>query len=464
MSIELLKSDEDNIYTAEAGDGKFLTVVANENIANGIEYAALEQSCCVLHNQGVEDVILTPDAHQGYGVAIGSVIKTNGSIFPDYVGVDISCGMRAILTSLDEKSLKDRRKRQHLVDEIKKHVPVGPNCQSSVRFDEETTRSILQGKIQLDEPSRVERSDLQTDMRVESGAVSKSQAQLGSLGGGNHFIEIQVVEEVDGKLSERWGIYKDQIILMIHSGSRRVGYDICNRYKGELLRWFDQQGIDLEVKSGVWALTNLAPPSLLEDAQEAFLREKGEAYIQEMYMANNFAVASRNQMQEAVLLAFRKSGYKTKNFQLLYDISHNIASIEDGKVIIRKGATRAFPKGHHMLKGTEFYETGHPIILPGSMDTASYIMVGTQHAVRTHYSINHGAGRKMSRRKARETLDRRIAKQRMKNIVHNHPHLVDIIDETGGAYKDISEITSAVVGAGIAKIVAKVTPRAVIKG
>jgi tRNA-splicing ligase RtcB len=462
----LIKSDDHpNTYIHHVGDGKFITVIANEQIAAGIEQEALRQSSTALCCPGVEDVVLTPDTHQGFGVAVGTVAKTNGTIFPSYVGVDIACGMRSVLTPLEEKDIKQMSDRQRFIDQVKRYVPVGPSSHETMRFDEDTTRSILQGKTRFDDTALIERSDLDSDMRPEGGMVTKAQYQLGTMGGGNHFCEIQVVEEVDDKIAPKWGIHVGQVVLMLHSGSRRVGMDVANRYKGELLRWFREQRIDLVNDDGVWCLTKHAPKTALDDAQEAFLRKYGEAYVEEMNMCSNFAVANRSLMQEQMIKALRDIyGVKPRDNKLLYDISHNIAAIEDGKIVIRKGATRAFPKGHPMLKGTAWYETGHPIILPGSMDSNSYIMVGTQDAVRTHFSINHGAGRTMSREKAKKTIDRRIAKKAMENIAHNHEDVVSIIDETAGGYKDISAITDSVVGAGIAKVVAKVRPLGVIKG
>jgi tRNA-splicing ligase RtcB len=455
--------DQPNFYTAEAGDGKFLQVVANEKIAGAMEKAAVNQACCALHSHGVESALLTPDAHVGYGTAVGSVIQTNGSIFPYFVGVDIACGMRLVKTELGADAVADKSERLKLVQEIHRQIPVGMDCHATRVLDEGDTRQILSGKLLYDTAGNIERSDLQTDLFPEGGAVNKAQYQFGTLGGGNHFVELQKVTEVDGKLSEQWGLKLGQLVIMIHSGSRKVGFDICNRYHGELRRWFDKQNIKLDNPWATFGFTRHSPSSdEFTEEQEKFLRKYGEAYIQEMYHANNFAVTNRHFMQEAVQRAFKKRRLKPRA-ELLYDISHNIAAIEDDRIIIRKGATRAMPKGHPMLKGTEWYETGHPIILPGSMDSSSYIMVGTRDAVRTHYSINHGAGRTMSRVEAKRTVDRAAAKKRMRDISMNHT-VTDLIDETRAAYKDISEITDSVVGAGIARVVAKVEPLGVVKG
>lgn len=467
---EMVPTDEDNIYVVDAGDNRHITVVANEAIAAKMESSALGQACCAAHYHGVQDVVLTPDAHQGYGVPIGAVIRNQGLVHPYLVGVDIACGMRCVLTEVEADVLRNKEERDKLIAEIHQQIPVGPDSQPSARLDEEETRALLQGRLTYDEDHKVERSDLITDLRPEIGAVDKARWQLGTLGGGNHFVELQRVTEVDDKLSKAWGLWEGQLVVMIHSGSRRVGFDICNRFHGEILRYCEKQGIQLPNNMATFGITKHAPrQDYLQEDQEKVLRKFGDQYIEEMYMANNFAVANRSWMQAAVQRALKKRKYKKIDLDLLYDISHNIAAIEydvdtgEPYTITRKGATRAFPKGHPMLKGGAFYETGHPIILPGSMDSASYIMVGTQGAKRTNFSINHGAGRQLGRMEAKRTLNRSEARKRMKNISMLHD-AGDLIEETQGAYKDISEITDAVVGAGLARVVAKVEPLGVVKG
>ncbi len=279
--------------------------------------------------------------------------------------------------------------------------------------------------------------------------------QLGSLGGGNHFSECQTtyVPQDAGYLASQWGIRSGEVGFLTHCGSRGFGFQLAALHFKGLEQHFARWGIPLPggEKELVYAPVDSA---------------EGQAYLLDMYLGANFATVNHLLINTYILEAFQEVLPGTKG-DLVYHVSHNIGREEivggSKRWVFRKGATRAFPAGHHELKDTPYADTGHPILLPGNPEAGSYIMVGQPKAVDTAYSINHGAGRAMGRNHAKRTLDQKTVDAGMlaADILYNGRSYP--IDEAPAAYKDFAQVTASVEQAGLAKVVAKLRARFVVK-
>ena len=292
-------------------------------------------------------------------------------------------------------------------------------------------------------------------------AIHRAEKEIGTLGSGNHFIEIQMLKEIFNQdLADKWGLFEGQICFMIHTGSRALGHQTCLDYTQKFFKEESKYGIKAPVH-------NLA--SLPTDSPT------GAAYLSAMAGCVNFAFANRQLITHFVrkvfcetLTSHPSTSFRASNSRLtlLYDVAHNIAKweIHHGKKVLvhRKGATRALPAGHPQ-NPKHYLKTGHPAIVPGSMGTASYIMVGLPKAQETFYSINHGAGRTMSRGEAKRTIKIQDFERKMSGIIYNKP-LGMIVDEAPQAYRNIDLVIETLTEAGIAQKVAKLYPLAVIKG
>jgi len=273
------------------------------------------------------------------------------------------------------------------------------------------------------------------------------------LGSGNHFVEIQRIKEIFAPdLAKKWGLFPDQICVMIHTGSRALGHQTCLDYTQRFFQEESKYGIKTPVR-------NLA--SLPADSPT------GAAYLSAMAGCVNFAFANRQLITWFVRKVFQEVFKKPQaQLTLLYDVAHNIAKWEEhqGKKVLvhRKGATRALPAGHPQ-NPRKYFQTGHPAIVPGSMGTTSYVMVGLPPAVQTFYSINHGAGRTMSRGEAIRNIKKEDFEQKMGTVIYNMP-FYKIADEAPQAYKDIDLVVETLVEAGLTKKVCQLEPLAVIKG
>jgi tRNA-splicing ligase RtcB len=292
-------------------------------------------------------------------------------------------------------------------------------------------------------------------------SVSRARRQVGTLGSGNHFIEFQKVDQIfDQKIASDFGLFPNQLGIMLHSGSRALGHQTCTDYTE--IFWEAKDGYQIEVpRKGLAAL-----PLETKEAQD---------YFAAMAASVNFAFANR-QIMTHFIRKILTDFFQKENPQLnlLYDVAHNIAKWEPfdstwGKpsslkkiLIHRKGATRALPAGHPLLP-TKFKDTGQPAIIPGSMGTASYVLVGTPKAAETFFSVNHGAGRLMSRGEAFRSISKEKFEDSMRKVIYNLP-FHRIADEAPDAYKDIDEVVETLVEAGITQKVAKLTPLAVVKG
>src|SRR4030042_43029 len=348
-----------------------------------------------------------PDMHEGYGFPIGGVAAMDiesGVISPGGVGYDINCGMRLLKSNYLEKDIKPHL--EDLATEIQKEVPSGLGQGRQTKIDIVSLKKILEGGAQrLVEQGYGEKEDLencesggklsQADASlVSERAKNRGRDQVGTLGSGNHFLEIQKVSEIfDEKIAKDFGLFQDQIVIMIHTGSRGLGHQIATDYIRLMMQAMPKYKIELPDR---------------ELAACPFKSPEGQRYFSARASGAHFAWGNRQMIHYYIRKSWKTIlGEKASSLNVLYDVAHNIAKIEkyniDGKeievVVHRKGATRAFPPGHPEIP-EKYQDTGPPVIIPGSMGTASYILAGVQTGEGAWFSTCHGAGRSMSRREA----------------------------------------------------------------
>ncbi|MGB2959107.1 MAG: RtcB family protein [Bacteroidota bacterium] len=413
-----------------------------------------------------------PDAHQGYGFCIGGVAAADldeGIVSAGGVGFDINCGVRLLASPVEARDIGE--KIGALLNQLFRDIPCGTGRKGLLQVSKKDLDGVLRdgafwavgkGYGMEEDTARIEEEGRLPDADpslVSHRAKERGHRQLGTLGSGNHFLEIQKVSEIfDGNVAREFGVHQDQIVILIHSGSRGLGHQVCTDYLDIMHAGMRQHGI-----------------SVL-DRQLACVpirSKEGERYLKAMAAAANFAFANRQMMTHRVREAFR-SIMGTEDVRIVYDVCHNIAKREEHVVngrrkmvlVHRKGATRAFPKGHPALPG-ELRGVGQPVLIPGSMGTSSYILVGTEQAMKeTFGSSCHGAGRAMSRTQAkRETsADQLLRQMQEKGILVRSESRTGLTEEKPDAYKDVSRVVDVVHGAGIARKVAKLIPLAVMKG
>jgi tRNA-splicing ligase RtcB (3'-phosphate/5'-hydroxy nucleic acid ligase) len=435
---------------------------------------ALEQAVNVACLPGIVGPSLAmPDIHQGYGFPIGGVAAMDyrhGVVSPGGVGYDINCGVRMLRTNLDEPEV--RADLRALVDQVFRDVPCGVGGKGHMDLNQKQLERVLEDGAQwMVEQGYGEASDARLSeeggrMRhAAPGAVSarakeRGRPQLGTLGSGNHFLEIQYVESIhDAAAAAAFGIEPGQVVVLIHSGSRGLGHQVCTDALQQIGGAMKRYGITLPDRQ--LACVPISSP-------------EGEAYLSAMRAAANFAWANRQAMTHFLRSSFEKVFGKRTRLTMLYDVCHNIAKRErhvwDNRecdvLVHRKGATRAFPP-HHPDIPAEYRTVGQPVLVPGSMGTASWILAGQQGAMdETFGSVCHGAGRMLSRHAAkagrnanqiREELERR-------GILVRSETRDGIVEETPEAYKDVDEVIETVHRAGLAKKVARLRPMGVIKG
>jgi len=424
----------------------------------------------------ISPVIGMPDIHEGFGLPIGGVMATNGLISVGAVGMDINCGVRLLTSQIpyDPKEITDEKLRL-LINKIIREIPIGVggkrrSLPPEINFENiclNGAQAVINSGFGTQEDlTAIEEGGKLAGARMEAitpRAIKRSRREIGTLGSGNHFIEIQKLEKIyDKELADKWGLFEGQLCVMVHSGSRALGHQTCTDYTEIFWQLEDKYKIQVPRK-GLAALP--------------IETKEGQDYFAAMAASVNFAFANRQLMTHFIRQCFEDVfGSLTSHFSpltLLYDVCHNVAKwepftsakckVQSAKLLIhRKGATRALPAGHPLLP-EKFKETGQPAIVPGSMGTASYVLVGTSQASETFFSVNHGAGRKMSRTEAIRTIGREEFESSMANVIHNLPYQ-KVVDEAPGAYKDIDLVTETLVEAGITKKVAKLLPLAVIKG
>jgi tRNA-splicing ligase RtcB len=425
----------------------------------------------------VKRVLVMPDAHQGYGLPIGGVVATrypDGVISPGGVGYDINCGVRLMGSELHAAEVRDQV--GGLISALFRNIPSGVGKGGGARrvSAREMDQVLVKGAAWAVKAGYGRQDDLE---RLEEGgsmagadpsalsprAKQRGGPQLGTLGSGNHFIEIQVVEEIyDGEVARAFGLFQGQLAVSIHSGSRGLGHQVCGDYVKELQDAVRKYNIQLPDRQLVCAPLN---------------SPEGRRYFGAMVSAANYAWANRQCMAHLARRSFEEVlAGKVRSFDLhtVYDVAHNIAKIEDHVVdgkkiklcVHRKGATRAFGPRHPEV--TPLYrDVGQPVLVPGDMGTASYVLVGTADAMQeTFGSSCHGAGRTMSRTAAQKkihgaTLRRELEEQGIHVRVES---LAGLAEEAPDAYKDIEAVVEVVHGAGLARRVARLRPLAVMKG
>ncbi|MDZ7332118.1 MAG: RtcB family protein [candidate division KSB1 bacterium] len=417
-----------------------------------------------------------PDIHWGYGFPIGGVAAfdlSNGVISPGGVGYDINCGVRLLRTAISSSDIQD--KIPELVDNLFHYIPSGVGSKGDFKVSEKDLKQVMvKGARWIVEQGYGDESDLEKieehgqmegadPSTVSDKAIKRGLPQLGTLGSGNHFVEIQYVEEVyDDYLAQRLGLFPGQITVSIHTGSRGFGYQICDDYIHTMIQASQKYGIELPDRQLCCAPIN---------------SPEGQKYFAAMVCAVNYAFANRQVISYWVREAFMRAlnlGPKQVQFDTVYEVAHNIAKIEthivDGKprqfCVHRKGATRAFGPGRVELP--EIYrDIGQPVLIPGDMGRCSYVLIGTNTAMdQTFGSTCHGAGRLLSRNQAIKAAKGRAIHRELEDrgIIARAASRGTMAEEMPEAYKDVSEVVDAVVGAGISKKVAKLRPLGVIKG
>jgi tRNA-splicing ligase RtcB len=424
----------------------------------------------------VKYAMAMPDFHEGYGFPIGGVAAMDvksGVISPGGVGYDINCGVRLLGTHLEKDEVAPYL--EALTSALYQSCPSGVGDNGRVRVSEqELDQLTIQGaKWALKRGLALEEDVLHTEEqgclpgadpgKVSARAKERGRPQVGSLGAGNHFLEIDVVTDIyDEEVAKVFGLWEGQVVVQIHCGSRGYGHQVCDDYVKSLQAAVQKYGIHLPDRELV-----CAP---IESSE-------GRAYYAAMACAVNYAFVNRQVLAMGVREAFEQVlAGKVKNFSLfqIYDVAHNIAKFEEHEVdgqrirlcVHRKGATRAFGPGSEGLP-SDYRDTGQPVLVPGSMGTASYVLVGTQKAMElTFGSTCHGAGRVMSRTQALKHVHGAELKRQLEQqgIVVRAGSTKGLAEEAPAAYKDVSRVVEAVHGAGIALKVARLEPLAVIKG
>lgn len=449
-------------------------VYADENLLEAIKSdKTIEQIANTASLPGIVGYSLgMPDAHQGYGFAIGGVAAVDlkeGVVSPGGIGYDINCGVRLLSTDLEFDDVKS--KIEELVKQLFHEIPSGTGRGGDLKLsyaelDEVMKLGIdwaIQNKFALpedkdfiEEYGRLPNAN--PDM-VSNKAKERGRDQLGTLGSGNHFAEVQIVQEIfDEETAKSFGLHKNQVVVLIHTGSRGLGHQVCTDYLKEMDGAMKNYGIKVPDR---------------ELACVPIDSKEGKRYLQAMASAANFAFNNRQLITFNVRNVFKRL-FKTDKVKIVYDVCHNIAKIEEHKIfgkkmtvlVHRKGATRAFPKGHPALP--EVYRNiGQPVIIPGSMGTYSYVLVGTEKAMEeTFGSTCHGAGRTLSRHKAKKMMsaEEAVNKLKEKGVFIQATTKSGITEEIPEAYKNVSQVVEVVHQAGISTKVAKLKPIGVIKG
>jgi len=454
-------------------------IYADEKLIEQIRHDdAAEQVANVACLPGIQKASLAmPDIHWGYGFPIGGVAATDpaegGVVSPGGVGYDINCGVRLLRSDLTRDQVEPKVKQ--LVDQIFRDVPCGVGIGGDVKFSPPDMRRVMTegaGFIvergygwpeDLDHTEAGGALDEADPDAVSKRAVERGNDQVGTLGAGNHFLEVQVVDEIyDAKAAEAFGVAAGTVALLIHSGSRGFGHQICDDY--------------LKLMRGAAAKYGFELP----DAQLCCApveSDEGRRYLGAMRAAANYAWANRQLLMHLVRGAVAKvfgSTARDLGLRLVYDVAHNIAKIEthlvDGRskplCVHRKGATRAFPAGHPELP-SDYRDVGQPVLIPGDMGRYSFLLVGEPAAMEeTFGSVCHGAGRRMSRTQAARGVRGDEVRDRLaaRGIVARSRSWKGLAEEHSDAYKDVADVVAVVERAGLAHKVCRMRPLGVIKG
>jgi tRNA-splicing ligase RtcB (3'-phosphate/5'-hydroxy nucleic acid ligase) len=411
-----------------------------------------------------------PDAHEGYGFPVGGVAAfraRDGIISPGGVGYDINCGVRLLASEIGVGELGHKR-LEEIVHDLSRSIPSGTGKGSHLKFETaDLDRVLAEGCRYLVERGLALPEDLATIeasgsfATADPGAVSdrakqRGQGQLGSIGSGNHFVEVQRVDKIfDLQAAEALGLSKGQLTILIHTGSRGLGHQVCTDY--------------VRAMDAVMARHDIRLPDR-ELACAPFASPEGQKYFAAMCASANFAFSNRQAITYAARQVFRRALGDQGNLRLVYDVAHNMAKLEDhgGEPVVvhRKGATRAFGPSH--LETPEAYRgVGQPVFIPGSMGTASYVLVGTDEGFDLSFgSTCHGAGRAMSRTAAKKVQKGHEVRKALedKGIIVRCASAGELAEEAPHAYKDVDRVVDVVHRAGLARKVARLVPVGVVKG
>ena len=439
---------------------------------------ALEQIANVAFLPGIVGYSLAmPDIHWGYGFPIGGVAAMrmeDGVISPGGVGFDINCGVRLLRTNLTQEEVYPKIKE--LIDALYQNVPSGLGSRGKIRLRPgEINEVLVKGSRWAVEKGYGRPEDLETTeeggemadvspARVSSRAKERGIPQLGTLGSGNHFLEVAVVDHIyEADIAEAMGIDRvGQVMLLIHCGSRGLGHQVASDYIKEMVRAMAKYRIELPDRQLACSPIN---------------SDEGQAYLSAMRCAANYAWANRQCITHWVREAFCRVldvSEESAGLELIYDVAHNIAKIEEHTIdgqkqmlcVHRKGATRAFPAGHPDVP-EKYSRIGQPILIPGDMGRVSYVLIGTEQAMKeTFGSTCHGAGRLQSRAAAKRHLRGRDVLEALESrgITVRTGSLSGLAEEASEAYKDVTSVVGVTHNAGISKIVARTKPIGVIKG
>ena len=469
---------------AETG-GKPITIIGNEKIRDGFDELCIQQAVNSRKAPGVDEVVLNPDAHAGYGAPVGCAMSSRTHLYPGPVGFDIKCSMSLLQLDVPKEEIADKKTRRAIINAICERIPTGMgkggrHVSKAREVDDELMDQVVTAGashyvldnlgIPTEWAQRCEdsRHGSELDDRMgwdlleyweylyETDLYNKLKTkfnQLGSLGGGNHFLEANVVslvgEDATSALAHgTFGLKDGHVATLTHCGSRGFGHVLADKHFKKLEDHFKKWGIPF-------------PGNDKQLVYAPVKSDEGQEYLADMSLGANFATVNHMLINALVLEAFQEVLPGTTG-NLVYYISHNIARQEiiDNKPtwVHRKGATRAFPANHHALKSTPFYLTGHPILLPGNPAEGSVVMVAQDGAKDALYSVNHGAGRALGRKQAFRVLDQAETDKKLEDLdimtnCRQYP-----LDESPDAYKDFNEVISSVEEANLAKTIAKLSP------
>ncbi|MBT3691507.1 RtcB family protein [Candidatus Woesearchaeota archaeon] len=417
--------------------------------------------------------IMMSDAHQGYGFPVGGVAAfdlENGCISPGGIGFDINCGVRLLTTNLTKKEVEGKIKE--LINTLFDNVPSGVGSEATIRLSDEDYEEVLNHGLDwclkegyatkedidhCEENGHMKTADAS---KISPRAKKRGRGQLGTLGAGNHFLEIQFVEEIfNDEVAKSFGLEKDNVVVLIHTGSRGLGHQTCSDYLKKIEDEYSEIVDKLPEKDLAYAPMN---------------SQLGKDYLGAMSAAANYGWCNRQLITHFTRKSFENVFGENIKLNLVYDVAHNIAKLEeyeiDGKkkevLVHRKGATRSFGPGHKEIPGV-YRGIGQPIFIPGSMGTSSWVLVGTDKAMNeTFSSAPHGAGRMMSRHEAnkRFTTEGTIRDLEKHKIYVKAASTRGITEEAPGAYKDVDEVIEIADTVGIGKKVARLKPMGVVKG
>ncbi len=483
MSSLIPKKIREMEYRIEADPSKGMkvpvTIYADEKLLQKmLTDRTIQQAINVSTIPGVlKHVVVLPDGHEGYGFPVGGVAAMdaeNGMISPGGVGYDINCGVRLIKTNLMEKDVRPRLKE--LVTELFTSIPSGVGSKGAVRLTSSDLDEVLVKGVQwavdhgygskddadvCEENGQIKNAD---PGKISPTARKRGAPQLGSLGSGNHFLEVQRVDQIhDKEAAKKMGIFNEgQITVLIHCGSRGFGHQVCSDYLRVSEQALSKYNINL-VDRELACVPNSS--------------EEGESYRKAMFAALNYAWSNRQMITHWTRKAFERVFKQTESdldMKLIYDVAHNIAKVEkhkiDGEmrsvVVHRKGATRAFPQGRDEVP-KKYRDIGQPVFIPGSMGTGSWILLGKPGSMDLSFgSTAHGAGRMMSRSAARRNFTEGQVQKSLgdKGIFIKALTREGVVEETPEAYKDVDAVANVSHELGIATKVAKLVPIGVIKG